>query len=41
MATMFACLMWQEYEVDYDNHDNYCRNCGQELSWEGAGNDKA
>ena len=23
----------QEYEVDYDNHDNYCRNCGQKLSW--------
>ena len=24
----------QEYEVDYDNHDNYCRNCGQKLNWE-------
>lgn len=23
----------QEYEVDYDNHDNYCRNCGQALDW--------
>jgi hypothetical protein len=21
------------YEVDYDTHDNYCRNCGQKLDW--------
>lgn len=22
-----------EYEVDYDYHDNYCRKCGQKLDW--------
>ncbi len=24
-----------EYEVDYDYHDNYCRKCGQKLDWRG------
>lgn len=22
-----------KYEVDYDNHDKYCRDCGQALDW--------
>ena len=22
-----------EYDVDYDDHDNYCRRCGQKLDW--------
>lgn len=28
-----------EYEVDYDTHDNYCRNCGQKLDWRRAENE--
>lgn len=31
--TAYCPKCGQEYEVDYDNHDNYCRNCGQALDW--------
>ena len=31
--TAYCPKCGQEYEVYYDNHDNYCRNCGQALDW--------
>lgn len=32
--TAYCPVCHHEYEVDYDDHDNYCRNCGQKLDWE-------
>lgn len=31
--TAYCPICRNRYEVDYDNHDNYCRNCGQKLDW--------
>lgn len=31
--TAYCPICHHEYEVDHDDHDNYCRNCGQKLDW--------
>lgn len=31
--TAYCPICRLEYEVDYDDHDNYCRRCGQKLDW--------
>lgn len=39
----YCPICHQYYELDYDDHDNYCRNCGQKLDWRrvetGGGNE--
>lgn len=37
--TAYCPICHHEYEVDYDDHDNYCRNCGQKLDWEETENE--
>lgn len=32
----YCPICHQQYDVDYDSHDNYCRNCGQKLDWNRA-----
>lgn len=34
--TAYCPICRHEYEVDYDDHDNFCRCCGQKLDWEVA-----
>lgn len=31
--TAYCPICHNQYEVDYDYHDNYCRKCGQKLDW--------
>lgn len=35
----YCPICHHEYEVYYDNHDNYCRDCGQKLDWRRAENE--